>query len=59
MIASTRALLQYAVVSAPAALSIPGPGTTQNALGRPVAIAAPVAMYAAPCSWRVTIGRMS
>ena len=44
MIASTRALLQYAVVNAPAALSIPGPGTTQNALGRPVAIAAPVAM---------------
>jgi hypothetical protein len=29
---------------------VPGPGTTANADGHPVARAAPRAMYAAPCS---------
>ena len=38
---------------------MPGPGTTQNAAGVPATCEAPIAMYAAPCSWRATIGRMS
>ena len=44
MTASTRALLQYPLVSAAPAFSIPGPGTTAKAAGRPVAWAAPTAM---------------
>ena len=34
----------------PTALNRPGPGTTHIAVGRPVACAAPIAMYAQPCS---------
>src|SRR3954453_23350572 len=38
---------------------MPGPGTTQKAAGSPATSDAPFAMYSAPCSCRLTIGRMS
>src|SRR5918993_1774108 len=58
-IARLRAFDQYPLVSAAPALSMPGPGTTQNAAGVPATSEAPFAMYAAPCSWRLTTRRMS
>ncbi len=42
--ASTGALVDCAVASAAVALSSPGPGTTENTCGLPVASAAPSAM---------------
>ena len=44
--------------SAAEAFRKPGPGTMAQTCGFPVAIAAPIAMYAAPCSCRVCTVRM-
>ena len=50
---------RYACPSAVITLVSPGPGTTMQAAGRPVARAKPSAMKPAPPSWRVVTTRRS